>query len=203
MSAEKAIVAAMRAGASTLSAIREATGLRAPEISSTVQSMRFAGKIAFDSLTLAPSMMIGNSAAAVTCEESPGHAAEAGREAPARGEEPDRGGGDVAHSSPPSRAIAEEVKAEAQAAGDRRRNARVIGTSRPLSKHSVATFVQTADDPEPSDIIQAVNRVHPELWRRCVALGRALPLSPFGTLYRAIEAGLTVLEADLAEDGAA
>jgi len=217
--AELRIVEAMRLGAASLSAIREATGLKAAEVSAAVQAMRYQGKVAFGRLELSPSMMVEavkktlprseqeqDSAAAAAREASPGHAAEAGRDVPASGEEPDAqsGGGDKAPPPParPTSRLAEEVNAEAREQGDRRRSARMItGTTRGLPRPLTATAIQTLEPPEPSEVVRAVNRVHPRLWRRCVAVARPLNISPFAALYRALGAGLDLIEADLGEQG--
>lgn len=208
---ERALVEAMRAGAATLSAIREATGLKAKEISAIVRRLRYQGKILFGELTLAASMRGDDIPAAAAGGEVPrGKTGGRGRSAPAKGDEPGRGGGDAAASaSPPtprSVTIAEEVKAEEAARGDRRRVARKILTQ-PLPDAprgaAIATLVQTLVDPEPSDLVRAVQRVHPEFWARCVDLAERLDVSPFAAFYRALGAGLTVVEAGVDADLAA
>lgn len=210
MSAEQAIVAAMRGGADTLSAIRGATGLKAAEISRTVKTLRYAGKILFGELRLAPSMQDdGNSAVAATSEGSPGHAAEEGRDVPASGEEPAGGGGDVAaHASPPSppaSALSAAVQAEALELGARRRQARVLGHTAVVSlpRLAIAEQVQSIAAEDPAGVIHAVVKTHPQLWRRAVLVGRALEITPAAALYRAIAGGLDLIEADIGIEAAA
>jgi DNA-directed RNA polymerase subunit L len=50
---------------------------------------------------------------------------------------------------------------------------------------------------DPHDLIVAVNRRHPLLWRRVLLLGRASAERPAQALYAAIERGLDELEAEL------
>jgi len=54
--------------------------------------------------------------------------------------------------------------------------------------------VQTLMAEAPKDLITAITRKHPALWRRAIALGRAAGVSPAAALYDALEAGLTSKE---------
>lgn len=103
--------------------------------------------------------------------------------------------------------VAEEVKAEAQSSGIRRRSARRLGTlKRPsdptLSARAVVEALQAEIASDPHSLMQAVARAHADSWSRIVALSRMLDERPAQTLYRALEAGIDVLEADVIEDQA-
>lgn len=100
--------------------------------------------------------------------------------------------------------VRERVEAEAAASGARRRLAQSTGTvSHILDLNpGLVERIQTELADSPSDLIKAVTRKHPVLWRRAVLLGRATGMSPAGALYRAIEAGLDALERTQTEDAA-
>lgn len=98
--------------------------------------------------------------------------------------------------------IARLVREEAEEAGDRRRRATSTATVRQplelrrfrLPDMSVVEAVTTIFAEEPHDLVVAINRKHPELWRRILLLGRATGQRPTQALYAVIEAGLAALE---------
>jgi hypothetical protein len=107
----------------------------------------------------------------------------------------------------PEADVAQQVREEAQLRGERRRTARGTGTVRRVLDGATALTlveqVQSALVAEPNDLIRTVKRKHPQLWQRIVQLGRDVGEHPALALYRAIETGLDVLDADLAEERAA
>lgn len=105
----------------------------------------------------------------------------------------------VAEAPPPDAPIAEQVKHEAEVLGARRRLAgsissgsRDLATAAPLT---VAEQVQSEIAAEPVDLMRAINRRHPLLWKRVLELGRSRgDRMPSIALYDVIEAGLEQLE---------
>lgn len=102
--------------------------------------------------------------------------------------------------APPT--LAEQVEAEADQAGRRRADARSTGTvSHALSvDRSLIEAIQTELADSPHDLLQMVTRRHADAWQRVVGLSRLLGERPAQTLYRVLEAGLDVIEADVLED---
>ena len=90
----------------------------------------------------------------------------------------------------------------------RRRLARSTGTvSHPLElrKFGVpdmdfAEGVASLLVEEPKDLIAAVTRKHPQLWRRVILLGRRAGKRPAEVLFEALEAGLDAIERNVNED---
>jgi hypothetical protein len=49
----------------------------------------------------------------------------------------------------------------------------------------------------PNDLMAAISRKHPQLWRRVIILGRARGERPAAALYAALERGLDAIEANV------
>lgn len=98
--------------------------------------------------------------------------------------------------------IARMVREETNDIGQRRRLARSTSTVRqPLEIRkfgipdlNVSEAIGCMLSEEPRDILLAVSRKHPEMWRRCVLLARERGEQPIQTLYTALTAGLAELE---------
>jgi hypothetical protein len=98
--------------------------------------------------------------------------------------------------------ISRLVREEATAAGARRYRARSTGTVRqPLEllalKMPDLSLVETVSSmlaEDPHDLVAAIHRKHPPLWRRILQLGRATGQRPAEALYAALERGLDELE---------
>lgn len=105
------------------------------------------------------------------------------------------------HESEVARAVREEV----EDVRDRRRRANSTSTVRQpleLRKFGVPDLnlvegVQSLVVEVPHDLMVAVNRKHPQLWRRVIMVGRARGELPAAALYEALERGLDELEAAL------
>lgn len=113
----------------------------------------------------------------------------------------------AAAPAPPVLTLAEQVKQEASTLGARRAAARStgsvkkpVGVDRP--ELSLVEQIQSELARHPEDVIRAINRRHPDLWQRVLKLGRSLDEHPATALYRALAAGLDVLEADVSEAAA-
>lgn len=117
----------------------------------------------------------------------------------------------AARAVPPPRhepEIARQVREEANQASSRRRSARSTGTVRSpleLAKFgvpdmSLSEAVTSLLAEQPHDLIAAVNRKHPLLWRRVVLLARATGQRPAAALYAALERGLDDLERTQTEE---
>lgn len=99
--------------------------------------------------------------------------------------------------------IARQVREEAEELRSRRYRARSTGTVRvplELRKFGVPDLsfgegVATMLAETPHDLIAAVHRKHPQLWKRVIQLGRAEQRRPAEALYAALERGLDELEA--------
>lgn len=98
--------------------------------------------------------------------------------------------------------IARLVREEATEVSARRHRASSTGTVRqPLELRkfgiadlSLAEGIATMLAEEPHDLVVAIARKHPKLWRRIVLLGRARGEQPAQALYAVLEAGLDELE---------
>jgi hypothetical protein len=97
------------------------------------------------------------------------------------------------------------VREECDEGSKRRRQARSIGgVNQPLEirKFGVADMgigegIASMLADTPHDLIVAIGRKHPQLWRRVITLGRATGQRPAQALYAALERGLDQLEAEL------
>jgi hypothetical protein len=101
--------------------------------------------------------------------------------------------------------IARQIREECNESAERRRRAHSTGTVRQpleLRKFGVAElslgegFASLLAE-TPHDLMVAVSRRHPLLWRRVLLLGRSSAERPAQALYAAIERGLDELEAEL------
>jgi hypothetical protein len=109
------------------------------------------------------------------------------------------------HESEVARAVREEVE-ETRV---RRRSATSTATvSRPLELRkfgvddmSFAEGVASLLVEEPNNLMAAISRKHPVLWRRVILLGRRREERPAQALYAALERGLDELEAELSVEG--
>lgn len=98
--------------------------------------------------------------------------------------------------------IARLVREESTASLARRAQAQSTGTvNQPLELRkfgvpelSVVEAVTSLLAESPHDLVVAVTRKHPALWRRILLLGRATDQRPAAALYAVIEAGLEALE---------
>jgi len=194
---DDALVAALRVidghavGTSGMAALRQTIGCTTSDLRLSIQRLQMKGKLEWNKVALTSSMIDQDVSRADT--QTQGDADGAGAE-----------WSSASSPSPPEPApiaIKEQVRREAEAAGSRRRKARMIGQgNNGMAMPSLVERIQTALVEEPADLMRAVNRKHPELWSRVLQLGRAIDQSPALTLYRAIEAGLAVIEADLSEE---
>ena len=219
--AETAVVEALRRGAGTQREIARVAKLPIAEVARSVQRLRFKGKIKFDKLELSESMLAAgaNPAAGVEAgsEDAPNEGAAAAdppaaapEPAPARpkrryGERPNLARIRAEAERDPGEAgsVVDRIEAEAAATTARRRLARSTGTvTSPIPGRrgelpedlTGIEMIQTVAMKSPADLIKALDRKHPELWARCVALGRALGQRPAEALYRALESGLEIEE---------
>lgn len=98
--------------------------------------------------------------------------------------------------------VERQVREEVEESLGRRRRAVSTGTVRqPLELRkfgvpdlNVVEAVTSLVAQDPHDLIAAVNRKHPKLWRRLLLLGRARGERPAAALYAVLEAGLEQLE---------
>lgn len=103
------------------------------------------------------------------------------------------------------------VREECDYAAERRRRARSTGTVRQpleLRKFAVrdmdlAEGVSSLLVEQPNDLMVAISRKHPQLWRRVLLLGRAEQMRPAEALYAALEAGLDQMEPKMEVSNAA
>lgn len=101
--------------------------------------------------------------------------------------------------------IARLVREEVNETSARRYRARSTGTVRQplelrkfgLADLNFAEGVASLLAETPHDLMVAVSRRHPQLWRRVLLLGRSSAERPAQALYAAIERGLDELEAEL------
>jgi hypothetical protein len=98
--------------------------------------------------------------------------------------------------------LADEIKAEALSAGERRHVARKFGggVGNPLSANVVA--VQAVLLAEPEDAFLFLRRKWPELLRQVIALARIEEATPATMLARVIEAGILSIADNLREEAA-
>jgi hypothetical protein len=98
--------------------------------------------------------------------------------------------------------LADEIKAEAQSAGERRHVARKFGggVGNPLSANVVA--VQAVLLAEPEDAFLFLRRKWPKLLRQVIALARIEETTPATMLARVIECGVLSIADDLREQAA-
>lgn len=192
-------------------AVAEAAGgCSTAELRASIARLRNRGKLHWERIELAPSMLLQETEAPAgeASPEKPGPCPEPRRREPFPGpiEEIGTGGAEPVALSPrapapppPAPAPARPPIAEAVAveAGERRRQAASIaqpwklGNVRP---EGVVETIQSGLAETPGDLIKAVGRRHPDLWRRVLLLGRAHGVMPSVALYDALDRGLTVLE---------
>jgi hypothetical protein len=190
---DEAVIAALRAfpagEAARAAEVRAALGCTAAELKASRERLQYQGKLLWGRLELAPSMREGQAddRAAVTAADRekapdprPLHEPEP---APAR-----------TRSAPPP-AIPNSAATEAAVPSGRRHQARKAEEPERFDPPlSVPELIQTGLAATPADLVRAVNRRHPEMWRRAVRLGRAHGVLPSIALYDALDRGLTALE---------
>jgi hypothetical protein len=96
------------------------------------------------------------------------------------------------------RPLVERVRHEAEVSAARRRLARCTGRAHsgltPPAPETLVEQLQSMLAETPEDLIRAIHRAHPVLWRRLVLLGRAYGERPAQALYRALETGIEAIE---------
>jgi len=78
----------------------------------------------------------------------------------------------------------------------RRRRGRRWRIALPEGMRPTVEAIQSALAETPEEAMAAVRRRHPDLWRRAVALGRALGVTPASAFYDALDRGLSAIEAE-------